>query len=338
MMRSLLWCALTIFVAARALAIDNPLNTAICPPTGWISCSTEPPNPLVCQGSADYCCWVGAPETTSSELGANPIPNWVSNNFHPTQEYVPTTFGTDRTLADSTVPVLEIEYDSITRIVSSLTCNYVQQTQCSGGAEEQTAPRTLFSLTSTVPFRYQVPEVYNQYVQSVLAPGPSPCADPVGDPELLYRCCLWQGGLPAGVTKPFSTPLRTFSCKAPGVVPVEPATACSAVLARGNECGDTGACYCRLQYAPHTPTGNREPWDCGGCCAPLTGSLGRDYRLGLNETRASCLAQEFNDPPERDFCLVRELFSSPPPAPAPSGAGLRQSPIISLIALWALLV
>lgn len=312
-------------------ALQNPLNTAICPPTAWISCSPEPPNPLVCAGSAAYCCWVGAPETVASELGADPIPNWVSTNFHPTLEYAPTTFGTDLTLSDTTVPVLEIEYDSITLLVSSLTCNYVQQTHCAGTNAEQTSPRTLFSLVSTVPFRYQVPAVYNEFVQSLIAPGPSACADPSADPELLYRCCLWDGGLPSGFTKPKSTPLRTFSCKAPGVVPIDPPTACSAVVARENECGDVGSCYCRLQYAPHTPAENREPWDCGGCCAPLSGMLDRDYRLGLNLTRTNCLAQEFDEPPSRDFCLVRELFSPPPPAPSPSAATLLNRPSMLII-------
>ena len=211
----------------------------------------------------------------------------------------------------------------LTRTPSEIHCNYVQQPDCVSAASGQVMPRTLFSLSSTVPFRYQVPEAFNDHVIATvgISGNKNPCSGDLRKLSLAerYRCCLWEGGLPAGFTNPKRTTLRTLACSAPGSIPEED-NVCSSVLGMVGDGGDTGGCYCRLQYGPHTPVGNREPWDCGGCCPQLTGSYTRDFTSERNLTRLDCLADVFNDSPQRNYCVDRERFASPSPSPAPTSS------------------
>lgn len=311
-----------LFFVSIAYSI-NPEDSAICPPTAWISCGKNPPNPLVCQTASSYCCWVNSPNS-SAAFYETPTSHWVSSDFHTNHEYTPYSLGIERNFdPDSVDPVLEITYDWTTRILTEITCNYVQQNFCSGGGQNYENPRILFSLKSTVPFRYKVPEVYYDFVKMTV--------DKVGinhcdcenvlslDNRNRYQCCLWKGGLTSGVTNPKTSLHRTFSCKAPGTR-INPDVPCSHVLRYESQCGDTGGCFCRLEYVSDTPTENREPWDCNGCCRSLTGNFDIDLVDARNNTRFDCLANVFNTAPTRNYCEAKFNFPRLPPAPPSSDA------------------
>lgn len=302
-----------------------PQDTAICPPTAWITCGKNPPDPLVCETSSEFCCWVSYPDTENKPY-EDSVPNWVSTNYYPTHEYTPYSLGIERHFdPDTTKPVLEIEYDWTTRIIRSITCNYLQQNYCSGTSNENDDVNSviLFSLRNTVPYRYQVPEAYYDFVRmTVDGIGTNVCdcenVLALSTPNR-YGCCLWEGGLPAPFTNPKKTIYRTFSCKAPGTQ-IEPDIPCSHVLRFESQCGDTGGCFCRLEYAPQTPTENREPWDCDGCCRTLTGHYDIDFSDARNDTRFDCLANIFNTAPIRNYCESKFQFPRTTPTPVPSDA------------------